>query len=129
MGVFQFLTQVALGNVDPAKETEKVMSKSIPEAPKPQVWFVTGSQELYGPQTLAQVAEQSRSISDYLGARGQLPAEIVWKPVLTGAAAIRACLDDANREPSCVGVVAWMHTFSPAKMWISGLDLLRKPLL
>jgi len=105
------------------------MTKSILGARKPQVWFVTGSQELYGPQTLAQVAEQSRSISDYLGSKGQLPAEVVWKPVLTGAAAIRACLDDANREPACIGVVAWMHTFSPAKMWISGLDLLRKPLL
>jgi L-arabinose isomerase len=105
------------------------MTSSIPEAKKAQVWFVTGSQELYGPQTLAQVAEQSRSISDYLSRNGQLPAEVVWKPVLTGAAAIRACLDDANREPNCIGVIAWMHTFSPAKMWISGLDLLRKPLL
>jgi len=94
-----------------------------------QVWFLTGSQELYGPQTLAQVAEQSRAIVAHLASKGNLPGEVVWKPVVTSASAIRACLDDANREPACIGVIAWMHTFSPAKMWISGLDLLRKPLL
>jgi L-arabinose isomerase len=105
------------------------MTKSTPATQPQQVWFLTGSQELYGPQTLAQVAEQSQSIAAQLASRGQLHAEVVWKPVLTGASAIRACLDDANREPACIGVIAWMHTFSPAKMWISGLDLLRKPLL
>ena len=105
------------------------MTKSTPATQPQQVWFLTGSQELYGPQTLAQVAEQSQSIAAELAARGNLHAEVVWKPVLTSASAIRACLDDANREPACIGVIAWMHTFSPAKMWISGLDLLRKPLL
>src|SRR5476651_662891 len=105
------------------------MTKSTPATQTQQVWFLTGSQELYGPQTLAQVAEQSQSIAAELAARGHLHAELVWKPVLTNASAIRACLDDANREPACIGVIAWMHTFSPAKMWISGLDLLRKPLL
>ncbi|HEY6793096.1 MAG TPA: L-arabinose isomerase [Kineosporiaceae bacterium] len=98
--------------------------------PQPrQVWFLTGSQHLYGPETLAQVAEQSQLVSRRLAEGDRLPAEIVWKPVLTDAAAIRACLEDADRDPACIGVIAWMHTFSPAKMWISGLDLLRKPLL
>src|SRR4051812_45687702 len=105
------------------------MTKSTPATQPQQVWFLTGSQELYGPQTLAQVAQQSQSIAAQLASQGHLHAEVVWKPVLTSASAIRACLDDANREPACIGVIAWMHTFSPAKMWISGLDLLRKPLL
>ena len=95
----------------------------------PQVWFLTGSQHLYGDETLQQVAAQSRTVRDLLTGGGGLPVEIVWKPVLTDSAHIRACLDAANSDPDCVGVIAWMHTFSPAKMWISGLDLLRKPLL
>jgi L-arabinose isomerase len=96
---------------------------------QPQVWFLTGSQHLYGPDTLAQVAEQSHTVRDLLAGGTDLPAEVVWKPVLTDSTAIRACLEAANSDPDCVGVIAWMHTFSPAKMWISGLDLLRKPLL
>ncbi len=93
------------------------------------VWFLTGSQGLYGQETLDQVAGQSRRIAEALGGTGRVPAEVVWKPVLTDASGIRTVLADANADPSCVGVIAWMHTFSPAKMWISGLDLLRKPLL
>ncbi|SDM65798.1 L-arabinose isomerase [Allokutzneria albata] len=96
---------------------------------KRQVWFLTGSQHLYGPETLEQVAEQSRRIQRMLTDSGRLSAEIVWQPVLTDAAAIRAVMLAANTDPSCVGVIAWMHTFSPAKMWITGLDALRKPLL
>ena len=102
-----------------AKENRH-MTNTTPGAQTRQVWFLTGSQELYGPQTLAQVAEQSRSISQHLATHGNLQAEIVWKPVLTGASAIRACLDDANREPSCVGVIAWMHTFSPPRCGSAG---------
>ena len=94
-----------------------------------EIWFLTGSQALYGPETLAQVAEQSRSISDRLGANAHLPVRVVWKPVLLDAESIRRCLLDANSADECVGVIAWMHTFSPAKMWISGLDALDKPLL
>ncbi|RKR92065.1 L-arabinose isomerase [Micromonospora pisi] len=95
----------------------------------PQIWFLTGSQHLYGPETLQQVAEQSQEIQRTLTATGPVAAELVWQPVLTDAAAIRQVMLAANADPDCVGVIAWMHTFSPAKMWISGLDVLRKPLL
>jgi L-arabinose isomerase len=94
-----------------------------------QVWFLTGSQHLYGPETLQQVADQSQRICAELGHGLTSTVQLVWKPVLTDAAAIRTCLDDANRDTACIGVIAWMHTFSPAKMWIGGLALLRKPLL
>ncbi|MBB5800768.1 L-arabinose isomerase [Saccharothrix ecbatanensis] len=98
-------------------------------AGKPQVWFLTGSQHLYGPDTLEQVARQSQQIQRMLTESGRITAEIVWQPVLTDTAAIRNVMLAANADPSCVGVIAWMHTFSPAKMWITGLDALRKPLL
>ncbi len=90
------------------------------------VWFVTGSQGLYGEETLRQVAEQSRGVAE--GLTG-LPVTVEWKPVLTVAEAIRRLALDANADDSVIGIIAWMHTFSPAKMWISGLDALRKPLL
>ncbi|WP_035803755.1 L-arabinose isomerase [Kitasatospora mediocidica] len=93
-----------------------------------EVWFLTGSQGLYGEQTLQQVAEQSRQVVEQLTGAG-IPVRLVWKPVLTDAAAIRRICLEANAEDSCVGLIAWMHTFSPAKMWIAGLDALRKPLL
>ncbi|WP_434443209.1 L-arabinose isomerase [Lentzea sp. E54] len=96
---------------------------------KPQIWFLTGSQHLYGAETLDQVAAQSQQIRRMLTDSGRISAEIVWKPVLTDSSAIRSVMQEANNDPSCVGVIAWMHTFSPAKMWITGLDLLRKPLL
>ncbi|MCU1538386.1 MAG: L-arabinose isomerase [Humibacillus sp.] len=93
-----------------------------------EVWFLTGSQHLYGEDTLRQVADQSREIADRLDASG-LPVTVVWKPILTDSAAIHAQVLAANAAPECVGVVTWMHTFSPAKMWITGLDALRKPML
>jgi L-arabinose isomerase len=102
---------------------------AMPSAIQPHLWFLTGSQHLYGPETLNQVAEQSQQIQRMLSASGAIGAEIIWKPVLTDAAAIRQIMLEANGDPSCTGVIAWMHTFSPAKMWISGLDALRKPLL
>src|SRR5690348_5786630 len=83
----------------------------VHERQQPQIWFLTGSQHLYGPDTLAQVAEQSRTVRDLLTQSGELPAEVVWKPVLTDSAAIRASLAEANADPACVGVIAWMHTF------------------
>jgi L-arabinose isomerase len=98
-------------------------------APAHEVWFLTGSQHLYGESTLRQVAGQSRAISDQLADRARLPVRLVWKPVLTDADAIRRVMLDANSSTECVGVIAWMHTFSPAKMWIAGLDALDKPLL
>jgi L-arabinose isomerase len=93
-----------------------------------EVWFLTGSQHLYGPQTLAQVAEQSQEIARTLDAAADVPVRIVWKPVLTDSAAIRRTALEANSDDRVIGLVAWMHTFSPAKMWIAGLDALRKPL-
>ncbi|MCC9144318.1 MULTISPECIES: L-arabinose isomerase [unclassified Arthrobacter] len=93
-----------------------------------EVWFLTGSQNLYGEDTLRQVAEQSQAIVGMLESAG-LPVRIIWKPTLTDAASIRSAALAANAEPRTIGVIAWMHTFSPAKMWISGLDALRKPLL
>jgi L-arabinose isomerase len=95
---------------------------------KPQIWFLTGSQHLYGPETLQQVADQSAEIQRTLAAGG-LPAEIVSKPVLTDSGAIKRLILEANADQDCIGIIAWMHTFSPAKMWIGGLDALRKPLL
>ena len=94
-----------------------------------EVWFLTGSQALYGEETLRQVAEQSRGIAERLAAVPGLPVRLVWKPVLTDSSAIMHVVLAANADPACVGLIAWMHTFSPAKMWIAGLDLLRKPLL
>ncbi len=93
------------------------------------VWFLTGSQGLYGEEVLRQVANQSRRISDALDDAEEIVVPVVAKPVLTSADAIRRTLLDATSDDGCVGVVAWMHTFSPAKMWISGLDALGKPLL
>ncbi|KIQ66342.1 arabinose isomerase [Kitasatospora griseola] len=93
-----------------------------------EIWFLTGSQGLYGPETLQQVAEQSQQVINQL-ARTGLPVRPIWKPVLTDADAIRRVCLEANADDACVGLIAWMHTFSPAKMWIAGLDALRKPLL
>jgi len=94
-----------------------------------EVWFLTGSQHLYGPETLAQVAEQSQGLAATLGAASAVPVKIVWKPVLTGADEIRRAMLDANADDRVIGVITWMHTFSPAKMWIAGLQQLAKPLL
>ena len=94
-----------------------------------ECWFLTGSQGLYGEQTLRQVAEQSQRIAAALDDASELPVPVVWKPVLTDSASIRRVCLDANGSDACVGVIAWMHTFSPAKMWIAGLDALQVPLL
>jgi L-arabinose isomerase len=94
-----------------------------------EVWFVTGSQHLYGPETLETVAEHSKVIAAALDAATALPMRIIFKPVLTSSDEIRRLALEANASDACVGVVAWMHTFSPAKMWIAGLNVLRKPLL
>ena len=94
-----------------------------------QIWFLTGSQHLYGEDVLAQVAAQSRRVSDALAAHDGIVAEVVAKPVLTDPAAMRRVMLDATADDRVAGVIAWMHTFSPAKMWIGALDALRKPLL
>ena len=106
------------------------MSRSIvPDLAAYEVWFLTGSQDLYGPETLQQVAEQSQAIATALGASSDVPVTVVWKPVLKDSDSIRRLALEANSEDKVVGVIAWMHTFSPAKMWIRGLDALQKPLL
>ncbi|WP_394251152.1 L-arabinose isomerase [Arthrobacter pityocampae] len=93
-----------------------------------EVWFLTGSQDLYGEETLQQVAEQSQEIVRLFG-EADLPVRVVWKPTLKDSASIRRMALEANAADHAIGVIAWMHTFSPAKMWIAGLDALRKPLL
>ena len=92
-----------------------------------EIWFLTGSQTLYGEETLRQVAEQSRVIAEQLGKA--TPVKIVWKEVLTGPELIKATALEVNARPEVAGVIAWAHTFSPAKMWIAGLDALQKPML
>ena len=92
-----------------------------------EVWFVTGSQDMYGPKTLAKVAEHSREIAAALDASAQIPVKVVFKPVLTTTEAIRELCLEANSSRNCIGLMTWMHTFSPAKMWIAGLSLLKKP--
>jgi L-arabinose isomerase len=103
------------------------MNAPIQLAPDLEVWFATGSQHLYGPETLRQVEANSRAIVEGLG--GSLPVRVVFKEVLTGPEAIRALALEANSAANCAGLIFWMHTFSPAKMWIGGLTALRKPFL
>ena len=92
-------------------------------------WFLTGSQDLYGDECLAHVAEHSKIIVEKLNASGALPYALVWKPTLITDALIRQTFNEANADPDCAGVITWMHTFSPAKSWIAGLREYRKPLL
>jgi L-arabinose isomerase len=92
-----------------------------------EVWFVTGSQSLYGEKTLAQVAEHSKEIARGLGQASQIPVKVVFKPVLTTPEAIHELCLEANAARACIGLITWMHTFSPAKMWIAGLVALQKP--
>jgi L-arabinose isomerase len=94
-----------------------------------ELWFATGSQHLYGPETLAQVAAHSQQIAASLGRQSAIPANIVFKPVVTTPGEIRALCQEANNAKACIGLILWMHTFSPAKMWIGGLSLLKKPFL
>lgn len=93
------------------------------------VWFVTGSQQLYGHETLRRVAEDSQQIAAALQAAKAIPVQVTFKPVLTTPEAIRQICLEANAAKGCIGLIAWMHTFSPAKMWIAGLNALQKPLL
>jgi L-arabinose isomerase len=94
-----------------------------------EIWFLTGTQNLYGEETLREVSVQSRQVSDLLSKNLQSPVKIVWKPILKSAEEIRNLMQEASRTDNCIGVIVWMHTFSPAKMWISGLQALTKPLL
>ena len=92
-------------------------------------WFATGSQDLYGDECLEHVAEHSKKIVEHLNQSGLLPYEVVWKPTLITNELIRKTFNEANADEECAGVITWMHTFSPAKSWILGLQEYRKPLL
>ena len=94
-----------------------------------EIWFVTGSQHLYGEETLQQVAKHSQEIAGGLNSAAQIPVKVVFKPTVKSPEEIYSICQEANNAPNCIGIVAWMHTFSPAKMWIGGLRILNKPLL
>jgi L-arabinose isomerase len=95
----------------------------------PEIWYITGSQHLYGEETLRQVASNSQKIVAELNGCRRLPLKLVFKPTVTRAPEIRALCLEANSAPNCAGLILWMHTFSPSKMWIGGLSALRKPFL
>ena len=94
-----------------------------------EVWLVTGSQEMYGPETLRHVETHAREVAAGLDAQAEIPVRVVHREVATSPSSIRRVALEANAADSCIGVIAWMHTFSPAKMWIAGLSALQKPLL
>ena len=94
-----------------------------------EVWFVTGSQDLYGPDTLKQVAADSAKITLAFDKSPKVPVKVIFKPVLTSPDSITELCSHANNSKSCIGLITWMHTFSPAKMWIKGLSILNKPFL
>jgi len=96
---------------------------------KREVWFVTGSQHLYGEETLLQVAQHSQTIAASLNSASQIPVTVVYKPTVKTAEEIYAVCMEANQSTDCIGIITWMHTFSPAKMWIGGLRILNKPML
>ncbi|MFO7919839.1 MAG: L-arabinose isomerase, partial [Nioella sp.] len=94
-----------------------------------QVWFFTGSQKLYGEEVLKQVKEDSKKIVKGLNENSEIPVEITFKSVLTNSDNIKQSFQEANSNENCIGIITWMHTFSPAKMWINGLKILDKPLV
>jgi L-arabinose isomerase len=94
-----------------------------------EVWFVTGSQHLYGNETLQQVAEDAQAVVQGINQTGHLPVSIVYKPIVTRPEEVHQLSLEANASKNCIGLITWMHTFSPAKMWIAGLDALTKPFL
>ncbi|MEN0053356.1 MAG: L-arabinose isomerase [Mucilaginibacter sp.] len=94
-----------------------------------EVWFITGSQDLYGEETLKKVAEHSQQITSGLNDASQIPVHVVYKPVVKSTDEIYNTLQQANVAENCIGIITWMHTFSPAKMWIRGLSILKKPML
>ncbi|HHW49877.1 MAG TPA: L-arabinose isomerase [Pseudoclavibacter sp.] len=105
------------------------MSTIIPDLSTQKVWFLVGSQGLYGEETLRQVAQQSQQVVRTLNESGDIPVSIEWRPVLTDSDTIHSAIMQANAAADVIGVITWMHTFSPSKMWIRGLQALQKPLL
>lgn len=102
---------------------------SFTKASELEIWFITGSQSLYGDEILAQVAEQSKGVAKIIENYECFPVKLVWKPVVLDSEAIRKIMLEASSDDRCIGLITWMHTFSPAKMWINGLNVLSKPLL
>ncbi|MBE9598505.1 L-arabinose isomerase [Pedobacter sp. MC2016-24] len=94
-----------------------------------EVWFITGTQHLYGEETLKQVAAHAQQVAASLDAAEAIQVRVVYKPIVKTAEEIFETLQQANISANCIGVITWMHTFSPAKMWIRGLNILQKPLL
>jgi len=92
-----------------------------------EAWFVTGSQHLYGEAALQQVTNNSRCVVEGINASGRVPARVVFKPIVTTPESILEVCREANAAANCAGLILWMHTFSPAKMWIAGLTALQKP--
>ncbi|MEO6995579.1 MAG: L-arabinose isomerase, partial [Lacunisphaera sp.] len=92
-----------------------------------EIWFVCGSQHLYGPGPLKQVANNAREVAAALDKSKHVPVSIVFKALLTTPDEITQLCLDANSDPKCAGLILWMHTFSPSKMWIRGLTSLKKP--
>ncbi len=97
------------------------------ELKKFEAWFITGSQHLYGKETLEKVASHSKEIVKAFDASDRIPVRIIFKPVVTTPEEITGLCMEANHASNCIGLIAWMHTFSPAKMWIGGLSALNKP--
>jgi L-arabinose isomerase len=94
-----------------------------------EIWFITGSQHLYGEETLRQVDEHAQIISSHFNKVKSIAVRVVFKPVVKSTEEIYNIIQEANVAKNCIGIIAWMHTFSPAKMWIRGLQILQKPLL
>lgn len=94
-----------------------------------EAWFVTGSQHLYGAETLKKVGQHASAIATARAASPEMPVKIVAKPVMTSSESIHQLCQDANSSKTCVGLITWMHTFSPSRMWIAGLRSLSTPLL
>ena len=95
---------------------------------KKEIWFVVGSQNLYGEETLRQVAVHSQEIAKGIDASSSVPVKVIYKSVAKSPSEITDICLEANTNKNCIGIIAWMHTFSPAKMWINGLSILKKPL-
>ena len=94
-----------------------------------EVWFVVGSQHLYGEDTLKKVAEHAQEMATYFHNTDTIPVDVIFKPVAKTTEEVYAVCTEANNAKNCIGIITWMHTFSPAKMWINGLKVLQKPLL
>jgi L-arabinose isomerase len=124
VGLSLALVDVCLSKRDVAND-----GAQMPKLEELEVWFITGSQHLYGLEALAQVVEHSQGIAASLDTEKSIPFKIVFKPVLTKPEQIRSLCREANNSENCIGLILWMHTFSPAKMWIAGLNALSKPFL